>query len=213
MGMVAKHITPITPQEYLEMERRSTIKHEYLNGQVYAMSGASYEHTQIASNVARLLGNQLENRECDVVLNDLRVRVSPTGLYTYPDVVVICGEPRFSDSQMDTLLNPVLIVEVLSPTTEAYDRGDKFSHYRTLESLTDYILLSQNRQRIEHYYKQADGEWRFRAAETEGSSITVTSLGVTLDLATIYRRVNTPLFSFTQLPEQEEPPVNGERPT
>lgn len=210
--MVAHPITPITPPTYLEMERQSKVKHEYFAGRMYAMSGASYEHNQIASNLVRLIGNQLEDQECDVIQSDLRVQVSSTGLYTYPDVVVICGEPRFADSHMDTLLNPIFIAEVLSSSTEAYDRGEKFSHYRTLESLTDYLLVSQNRQRIELYTRQPDGEWRYRVIESENASLKVESLGIHLYLADVYRRVNIPLFTFPDLNSSEEIETS-DRPT
>src|SRR5206468_6291774 len=117
---------------------------EYINGQIYAMSGASREHNLIVVNLIRELSSQLRGRPCEVYASDMRVKVRPTGMYTYPDVVAVCGEPRFEDEQVDTLVNPAVIVEVLSPSTEAYDRGQKFAHYRKLESLTEYVLVAQN---------------------------------------------------------------------
>src|ERR1044072_9754283 len=123
-----------TPEEYLEMERKADCKNEYFNGEIFAMGGASPRHVLIVTNVVSELRTQLKNRPCTVYSTDLRVRVSATGLYTYPDVIVVCGEPRFADDHRDTLLNPTLIVEVLSNSTKDYDRGDKFEQYRALES-------------------------------------------------------------------------------
>ena len=117
--------------------RAAEIKSEYFNGRMYAMSGGSYKHGRIIVNLASGLNTALKQGPCAVVSNDLRVRVSPAGLYTYPDIVVVCGEPRFADGLGDTLINPTLIAEVLSPSTEAYDRGFKFAQYRTLESLRE----------------------------------------------------------------------------
>ena len=110
-----------TVEEYLALERQSEERHEYIDGQIYAMAGGSYQHAQIIGGLVREFGNALKKRPCSVVPSDLRLRVSPDGLYTYPDVVVICGDPRFADDRRDTLLNPTLIVEVLSPSIEAYD--------------------------------------------------------------------------------------------
>ena len=133
----------LTPAQYLEAERAAEFKHEYYNGQMYARPGGSLEHCLIAGNIIAELHTMLRKRHCAVSSSDLRLRVSPDGLYTYPDVIVICGDPRFADDQRDTLLNPELIVEVLSPSTEAYDRGFKSAQYRTVESLEEYALVSQ----------------------------------------------------------------------
>ena len=149
----------LTPQEYVARERRAEIKSEYLRGEVFAMSGASRKHNLIAGNVNRVLGEQLRERECEVYPGDMRVKVSPTGLYTYPDVTVACGEPEFEDAEVDTLLNPRVIVEVLSPSTADYDRGRKFTHYRRLPSLREYVLISQECPLVEHYVRQGQDEW------------------------------------------------------
>ncbi len=125
-------IPKFTAAQYLALERKADFKSEYYNGYIVAMAGASREHSLIVSNVSRQIGNQLEDRPCEVHITDMRVRVSPTGLYTYPDVLAVCGEAEFEDDELDTLLNPTMIVEVLSPTTESYDRGDKFMQYREL---------------------------------------------------------------------------------
>ena len=139
----------ITAADYLALERQAETKSEYLNGRIYAMSGASRSHNRITFNLARRIGNQLGGRRCEGYVNDMRVKVSPTGLYTYPDVVVVCGKEQFEDTHLDTLLNPTLIIEVLSDSTEAYDRGRKFLHYQLLDSLIDYLLVSQDAPRIE----------------------------------------------------------------
>ncbi len=134
----------LSPQEYLAMERQAETKSEYYAGEVFAMAGASRKHNLIVPNLAYLLVGQLKSRSCEVYNSDMRVKVSATGLYTYPDLAVVCGKPRFDDDQEDTLLNPTVIVEVLSKSTEAYDRGEKFAMYRALESMTDYLLIAQD---------------------------------------------------------------------
>ena len=137
--------TYLTPEEYLDFERKATTKHEYVNGQMFAMSGASFAHNFITANTANQLYNQLIDSECQVVTNDMRVKAIETESYFYPDIVVVCGEPRAEDDTFDTLLNPTLIVEVLSPSTAAYDRGEKFAHYQQIVSLQAYILISQDK--------------------------------------------------------------------
>lgn len=144
----------VTPDAYLLLERKADCKSEYLNGQIIAMAGASRHHNLIAGNLYREISRQLQGRPCEAYISDMRVKVSPTGLYTYPDIVAVCDEIRFEDANNDTLLNPLLIVEVLSPSTEAYDRGEKFAHYRRLSSLQEYLLVSQDKVRIEHYTRQ-----------------------------------------------------------
>ncbi len=179
----------ITAADYLALERQADAKSEYLNGCIYAMSGASRSHNRITFNLARRIGNQLGGRRCEGYVNDLRVKVSPTGLYTYPDVVVVCGEPRFEDQHVDTLLNPTVIIEVLSDSTEAYDRGEKFAHYRALESLTDYLLVAQDQPRIEHFRRQPDGQWLYSAADGLDSQVAIANIGCVLQLAEVYERV------------------------
>ena len=179
----------ITAADYLALERQADAKSEYLNGSIYAMSGASRSHNRITFNLARRIGNQLGGRRCEGYVNDLRVKVSPTGLYTYPDVVVVCGEPRFEDQHVDTLLNPTVIIEVLSDSTEAYDRGEKFAHYRALDSLTDYLLVAQDQPRIEHFRRQPDGQWLYSAADGLDSQVAIANIGCVLQLAEVYERV------------------------
>lgn len=178
-----------TPEEYLLLERQAECKSEYVAGQVYSMAGASPEHNLITVNVASELRYQLKGKGCQTYANDMRVKVSATGVYTYPDVVVVCGGSRFEDDRKDTLINPTVIVEVLSPSTEAYDRGDKFGHYRTLESLRDYVLIAQDRSRIEHFARQPDGQWLYSAADHLEESVHLASIGCTLRLSEVYDQV------------------------
>ncbi len=179
----------ITAADYLAMERQSPSKSEYLNGRIYAMSGASRNHNRITFNLARRIGNQLDGKPCQGYVSDMRVKVSPTGLYTYPDVVVVCGEPRFEDDQVDTLLNPKVIIEVLSESTEKYDRGEKFTHYRALESVTDYLLVAQHQPCIESFHRQADGSWLYSVAQGLEAHIDIAAISCTLRLEEVYERV------------------------
>ncbi|MDE0013535.1 MAG: Uma2 family endonuclease [Candidatus Poribacteria bacterium] len=184
--------TYLTPREYLAFERKAATKHEYLNGQIVAMSGASFAHNFLTMNVANQLYNQLTGGECQVAASDMRVKVAQIDSYFYPDVVVVCGEPRAEDDTFDTLLNPTVIVEVLSSSTEAYDRGEKFEHYQQIASLKDYVLISQNEVRVEHYCRQ-ESEWlqtEFRGLE---DVLLLLSIGCELRLQDIYRRVEIAL--------------------
>lgn len=149
----------LTPEEYLEIERAAEFKSEYYNGRMHAMAGGWFPHAQIIGNLIGELHAALRKRPCSVTPSDLRLRVSLQGLYTYPDVIVVCGPPQFADEKSDTLLNPTLIAEVLSPSTEAYDRGFKAVQYRTLESLQEYALVSQAEPRVEVFRRQTGGGW------------------------------------------------------
>ncbi|MCY2988676.1 MAG: Uma2 family endonuclease [Planctomycetota bacterium] len=179
----------LTPQEYLVRERRAETKSEYLRGEVFAMSGASREHNLIAANTARQLGNQLRDRKCEVYQSDMRVKVGPTGLYTYPDVTVVCGAPEFEDAEVDTLLNPKVLVEVLSPSTADYDRGRKFTHYRRLPSLQEYVLISQDRPLVEHYVRQGRDEWLLTEQSSLEGILVLPSIQCQLPLSEIYLKV------------------------
>ena len=176
-----------TPSEYLSFERASPdIRHEYIQGRIEAMAGASRAHNLITSNIARRLGNQLEGTPCETYSSDMRVKTAST--YTYPDVVVVCGEPEFEDREGDTLLNPTAIVEVLSPSTEAWDRGEKSFQYRTLPSIKDYLLVSQHRMRVEHYTRRAGG-WTLHDATAADERIRLESIGCELTVSEMYQRV------------------------
>lgn len=183
--------TTYTPQEYLARERLAETKSEYRCGQIVAMSGASRRHNLIALNLGGELRQQLRDGSCETYVADMRVKVSPTGLYTYPDVVVACGEIRFEDSYIDTLLNPVVLVEVLSPSSEAYDRGEKFGHYRRLDSLREYVLVSQDQMRVERYARQGD-DWEETVLHSPDDVLTIGAIGCTVRLAEIYERVAFP---------------------
>ncbi len=178
-----------TPEEYLALERKAEYKSEYFAGEIFAMSGASERHNLIVTNIVRELSLQLKRRPCKVYPSDMRVKVSPTGLYTYPDVVVVCGEARFEDAHMDTLLNPTVIIEVLSESTEAYDRGRKFEHYRTLASLSDYLLIAQDRPRIEHYVRQPERRWLLSETNHLADTISIVSIQCDLALTEVYDKV------------------------
>jgi Uma2 family endonuclease len=181
-----------TPEQYLALERQAEYKSEFLGGEIFAMAGASREHNLIAGNVFASLHAQLKGRPCETYPSDMRVKVTESGLYTYPDVVVVCGEPQFEDERGDTLLNPTLLVEVLSPSTEAYDRGDKFANYRLLESLAEYVMIAQDRRRVERFVRQPDGQWLFSEARQLGQAISLASIGCQLALDEVYDRVKLP---------------------
>lgn len=179
-----------TPEEYLALERAAQCKSEYYAGDIFAMAGASRWHNLIVTNVLRELSLQLKGQPCTTYPSDMRVKVSPTGLYTYPDVTVVCGEAQFEDNQQDTLLNPTLIVEVLSDSTEAYDRGGKFAHYRKLASLMEYVLIAQTKPHIEHYVRQPDNRWLLSEADSLSDTVHLPSIDCRLALAEVYDKVD-----------------------
>ena len=188
---MSQQIQPyISPQEYLRLERQSEYKSEYVNGQIFAMTGASRKHNLITTNISRELSQQLKGRPCEVYAVDMRVKVRATGLYTYPDVAVACGEPEFEDDFIDTLLNPTLLVEVLSPSTERYDRIAKSSYYRTMESLAEHLLVAQDEIRVEQYVKQPSGEWLLFEFLALDSTVQLPSIGCSLQLSEVYDRIS-----------------------
>ncbi len=182
--------TKLTPEEYLRFERESETKHEYFGGEIFAMSGAKRNHNVIAWNIGGELRQHLKGKNCEAYPADMRVFVPQTGLYTYPDLVVICGEPQFQDDTFDTLLNPILIIEVLSDTTENYDRGKKFQHYRSIESLQEYVLVSQDEARIEKYVKRGDGFWLLSEAVGLDAEIEFASIVCRIALAEVYDKID-----------------------
>lgn len=190
--MSALPTVKLTPEEYLEFERQSDVKHEYHRGFVYAMAGASLRHSVIVANTSRNLGNSLSGSKCIVVTQDLRVQTSPdTGRsFTYPDLVVICEVPILTDDKQDTLTNPKLIIEVLSPSTEAHDRGLKFAEYRRIASLEEYVLVSQTEFRVERFHRQADGQWLFKEFTGADAVCRFESIDVAISLAGIYENVS-----------------------
>ena len=179
-----------TPQEYLALERAAEFKSEYLRGEIFAMAGASRAHSLIASNLIGEVRDQLRQTNCEVHGSDLRVKVSPTGLYTYPDVTIACGELQFDDQLRDTLLNPKVIFEVLSDSTEAYDRGKKFDHYRQIPSLAEYVLVSQIEPLIERYVRQADGSWRLTVFKGLEAMLELETVRCRIRLSDVYLKVS-----------------------
>jgi Uma2 family endonuclease len=182
----------LTPEEYLRRERQAETKSEYWDGQVYALAGASQRHTIIVANILALAVTQFKGRSCTVHASDLRVKVRPTGLYTYPDIVIVCGRAGFEDRNRDTLLNPTVIIEVLSTSTEAYDRGTKFEHYRALESLSDYLLVSQESPTIEHFERMHEDKWLLSTHKGLDAVVLIVSAGCNLPLAEVYDKVEWP---------------------
>lgn len=192
-NMEASMSTPsrryISREEYLAFERQAEYKSEYLDGEVVAMTGASREHNLIATNIIISLGQQLKARPCELYPSDMRVFIPATNKYTYPDVVAVCGEPRFEDAEVDTLLNPLLIIEVLSNSTEAYDRGKKFRDYRSIESLAEYVLVSQDESRIERYVRQPEDNWLLTEKRFLEDVLVLVTIQCTLALRDVYDKV------------------------
>ncbi|HEY6138435.1 MAG TPA: Uma2 family endonuclease [Thermoanaerobaculia bacterium] len=191
----------VSPAEYLEIERHSEIRHEYVNGRMYAMSpGASDAHYLITTNILGELLPQIRGRRCRVFTGEARVKITPTGMYTYPDISALCGESRLENFKgVDTLLNPSVIFEVLSRTTELYDRGDKFEHYSRLESLQEYVLVSQHRMRVEQFVRDG-ANWRLSDLTDPQASLRLAPIGCEIVLAEIYRGVEFPNIESSRWP-------------
>ena len=187
--MSAQSQPRLTPEQYLELDRASEFRSEYYKGRMFAMSGGTFNHAGIIGNIAFALKSALKKRPCIVTTSDVRVHVSADGLYTYPDVVVVCGAPKFADDQKDTLVNPALIVEVLSRSTEGYDRGFKFAQYRMIESLQEYALVSQVEPRVEWYRRHSGGDWLFAEAVGMDAVCHLQSVDCAVALADVYDKV------------------------
>lgn len=185
--MSAQPITLLTPEEYLERERTADFKSEYHQGATFAMSGAKRNHVMIAGNLAATIWIALRGHGCFTYQSDLKVLVEAVGLYTYPDVVVVCGEEELDDGQ-DVLLNPTLIAEVLSPPTEQYDRGKKFAFYRTIPTLQEYVLVAADRRRVEVFRRNEAG--RFELYEATEGAVTLASVGCTVAMDEVYADVH-----------------------
>ena len=185
--------TFLTPEEYITLERKAvpdaeTVRSEYVNGEIITMPGASFVHNLITNNISGELRTRLKGTGCAAFSNDMCISIPSANSYFYPDVGVVCDEPRFEDDVFDILLNPIVIVEVLSPTTEAYDRGEKFSHYRQIESLQEYIVVSQDKVNVERYLRKPD-EWGITFFQEFTQQVTLTSIECELPLQEIYERV------------------------
>jgi Uma2 family endonuclease len=178
-----------TEAQYLEFERASQEKHEFLHGEIYAMTGGSNNHSVITLNTGSHIHMQIRGGSCRTYDSNMRIRVSTKGNYTYPDVSVVCGQPMFLDDKKDTLLNPTLIVEVLSPSTERYDRGAKFRHYQSIDFFRQYVLIVQDAPQIECYTRDDDGKWIYTVAIGLDSTIELTAIGCTLALKDVYENI------------------------
>ena len=185
--MAAERIPFLTPEQYLEIERKAEFKSEYVSGQMFMMAGGTPQHSELAFNIQAAIGPQIKGRDCHGHSSDLRVRAG--GLFTYPDVTIVCGKSEFHDSRGDTLTNPTVLVEVLSKSTEAYDRGEKFARYKRSASLREYVLVSQRRPQIDVYRRQEDGSWNVVSAEGLDAQIRLESIDCTLRLAEIYEGI------------------------
>ncbi len=179
----------VTPEEYLAIERKSEIRHEYFDGEMFAMSGASFEHNTISMSLVGLLLATARARKCSLLSESMRVKISATGLCTYPDMLLTCDKPNFEDGHFDTLLNPQLIIEILSPSTESYDRGTKFRHYRSIPTLREYLLVSQDAPRIDRFALDVEGQWVLSDADGLDADIEIGVLDMKISLADVYATV------------------------
>lgn len=195
-----------TPEEYLRFERASETKHEYIDGYIYAMAGGSPPHNRICFNTIGELHIQLKDGECFGFTSDQKIRTDPQDLFSYPDITIVCGEPIFHDSYKDVILNPKVIIEVLSPSTEGRDRVEKFARYRQIKTLTDYILIAQDRASIEHFVRQrGKRQWLYSLETGLAAEVQIASLKCQLKLADIYRRIQfpPPKPALVPVPDQE----------
>lgn len=188
--MSTQKIKKLTPEEYLEIERNAEFKSEYYNGEMFALAGASYVHNRITRNISKALGLQLKGKVCEEFQSDLKIKEKISGLFTYPDVVVICGEPEFYDDEKDVVVNPAVIMEVLSKSTETYDRGFKFEWYRRIETLKDYFMVSQDKISIEYYTRNDDDSWTLKEFKKINQNIEIKSIGCILELKDVYYKVD-----------------------
>lgn len=189
--MASNPVTKVTEEQYLAMDRAAEMRSEFLDGEMIAMSGGSSNHARLQQNISSELYNRLQGSGCEAFGSDLRIRVSAR-MYTYPDISVVCGKLRLADGHQDILLNPIVIFEILSPSTEKYDRGVKFQHYRTIDSLKGYVLVAQDAVRVEHYTRGDDNTWTLRDHQTLEEELKIASIGVSLPLSRIYDRIELP---------------------
>ncbi|GGH39298.1 hypothetical protein GCM10007423_33620 [Dyadobacter endophyticus] len=185
--MTAVAIKMYTQEEYLELERAAEYKSEYYRGEIFAMSGARFNHNRIKENLSIEIGGFLKGKNCESLSSDMRVHIPENTLYTYPDLLIVCGKPEFLDDHLDTLLNPSVIVEVLSPSTGSYDQGKKFYLYQSLKSLTEYVLVDSQQVGAQVYRKSDDGVWFVSSAAYDiGGTIKIGHIGLALQMTTIY---------------------------
>src|SRR5215813_1491951 len=188
MALPPQLLPAIPAEKYLELERASEIRHEFLDGLVYAMAGESPDHSTICFNLAAITGSQIKEKPCRGFSPNMKERAGIGGLYAYPDLMIVCGDAKFHDEQGDVLLNPTVIFEVLSPSTEKYDRGEKFLRYRTqIESLRDYVLVSQDKMQIEHHHRDTEGNWNSSELIGTAACLVLTSIDCRISLPDVYR--------------------------
>jgi len=181
----------LTSEEYLAIERDADIKSEYFEGEIFAMAGAGRNHNLVEANIMRVLGNQLIESPCNVYPSDMRVKISRIDKYVYPDISVACDDEEFEDDENDTLLNPIVIMEILSKSTEAYDRGKKFEHYQYIDSFSEYFLISPNSYRVEQYVRRNKRIWTYYLFQDEDDVINIKSIGCELFLRDIYKKISS----------------------
>lgn len=189
MGLALRKPKFYSAEEYLEFERKADVRHDLVDGEIYEMAGAVKRHNQISSNIIRLLGNQLLERDCNVYASDMRVKIADVGNYTYPDIVAVCGAEIFEDETEDTLTNPSLIIEVLSKSTEAYDRGGKFEFYQTIESFQEYVIISQEPFRVEQFVRKDRNVWTYFEFRRREDVVKLNSINCELTLQDIYHKI------------------------
>jgi len=188
--MSAAPVQQLSPQDYLAFERQAETKHEYVGGEILAMTGASEPHNVIVVNLAIEIGTQFRGRPCRVYSNDMRVAVSPEGPFYYPDLVAVCAERQFLDGERDSLVNPEVVVEVLSPSAEAFDRGMKFTHYGEIPSLREILFVAQDSVHIEHFVRREDEQWLLTDHTGLEAVVELPAVGCRLELARVYDKVD-----------------------
>ncbi len=189
MGLPAL-VKKFTPLEYLALERTADYRSQYFQGEIFAMAGGSPRHSLIQTNLTGELREALKGNPCTAHNSDLRILVSPTGLYTYPDASIVCGSLELADGQKDVVTNPTVLFEVLSDSTEAYDRGQKFGHYRQIESLQEYVLVSQSEALVERFQRNPDNTWTLTESRGLNAQLALNSVGITIPLCEIFDKVD-----------------------
>lgn len=189
--MASHSVTKLTEEQYLAMDRAAEFKSEFFDGEMFAMSGGSMQHARLQRNLTTVISNAVGGGQCEAFGSDFRVRIS-SRMYVYPDISIVCGKPLLADNRQDVLLNPIVIIEVISPSSEKYDRGTKLQQYRTLGSLQEYILVEQGEVRIDQYTRQENNLWTLRDYQSLDEEMTLPSIGVSLSLGRIYDRVEFP---------------------
>ena len=187
MALPQEYLPVVSSEEYLRFERDSETRHEFLDGIVYAMAGETPDHSRICFNLITITGSQIRDKPCEGFSPNMKVRAGLGGLYAYPDLMIVCGEAIFHDEHGDVLLNPTVIFEVLSPSTEKYDRGEKFLRYQQIESLQDYVMVSQDNSRVEHHHRQPDGTWNATEVNGLDAVLVLSSIDCRISLDEVYR--------------------------